>query len=326
MPMPRLSAAVSVLALVAGSSALAAPRVAVDVAPVHAIVAAVMEGVGAPDLILPPGASPHGYALRPSDAGALEAADLVVWVGPELTPWMEGTIDALAANAARLRLTEADGVRLLPVREGGPFEAHVHDDDHDHDHDHGHDHSHAEDETGGHDHGLADGHLWLDPLNAAAIATATAGALAELDPENAGAYADNAAAFEAAMAALVEEIGGRLEPVRGARFVVFHDAYQYFEDRFGLPAAGAIALSDAVAPGPQRVAEIRDRIRGEDVVCVFAEPQFEPKLIATVIEGTPARTGTLDPLGSDLAPGPELYGALLRGLADGLVACLAPDA
>jgi zinc transport system substrate-binding protein len=339
----RTLAAFAALAL-ATPSLGAAAQVAVDVAPVHSIVARVMAGIGEPSLIVPPGASPHGYALRPSDAAALEAADLVVWVGPSLSPWLEGPLDALAPDAARLALAEADGVRLLPVRAGGPFEAHEHGDEHDHDHgdedhaDHdGHDHS----ETHDHDHGTAeaddhghddhahaegavDPHLWLDPRNGVAIAAAVADALAAVDPDNAAAYTLNAAGFATEMDALGAELEAALAPLAGKGYFVFHDAYAYFEDRFGLPAAGSIALGDAEAPAASRVREIGDRIASEEIVCVFAEPQFEPKLIETVIEGSAARKGMLDPIGAALPPGADLYPALLRGLATDLAACLAP--
>jgi zinc transport system substrate-binding protein len=311
--------------------------VAVDIAPVHSIAARVMAGVGEPALVIPPGASPHGYALRPSEAAALEAADLVVWVGPDLSPWLAEPIAALAPDATTLALVGAEGVALLPVRSGGPFDPHVHaGEDHDHGHeeaaaepDHDHDHDHATDaEAHDHDHaeGGPDAHIWLDPMNGVAIAGAIAEALSALDPANADAYAANAEAFAGEMEALTAELGGELAPLQGQGFFVFHDAYQYFENRFGVTAAGSIALSDAEAPRAPRIAEIRDRIAAEDIVCVFSEPQFEPKIVATVIEGSGARTGVLDPIGAALEPGAELYPALLRGLADGLADCLGPDA
>jgi zinc transport system substrate-binding protein len=216
-----------------------------------------------------------------------------------------------------VELARAEGVTVLPMREGGPFEAHDHADDagHDHDeHDHAGDHGHAE--------GAADGHLWLDPANAAAIAAAVAAELAALDPGNAALYAANAAAFSTELTALEAEIKATLDPLRGRPFVVFHDAYQYFEAAFDLPAAGSISLGEADAPSAARVAEIRDRIAAEGVACVFAEPQFEPRLVATVIEGSQARSGTLDPVGAGLDPGPGLYPALLTGLARGFADCL----
>jgi zinc transport system substrate-binding protein len=319
----------------------AAPRVVVDIAPVHSIVARVMDGAGTPELLMPPGASPHGYALRPSEAARLDGAEIVFWIGLDLTPWLEGPLDSLASGADHVELARAEGVTVLPMREGGPFETHDHDhdhadqavhdhDDHDHDdHDHTHDdhdhaaeHDHAHDDDHGHAAGAADGHLWLDPANAAAIAAAVAAELAAHDPENAALYTANAAAFAGELTAISAEIDAGLAPLRGRPFVVFHDAYQYFEVAFDLPAAGSISLGEADAPSAARVAEIRDRIAAEGVVCVFAEPQFEPRLVATVIEGSAARSGTLDPIGAELEPGPGLYPALLTDLAQHLADCL----
>jgi zinc transport system substrate-binding protein len=301
----RLRAAVLALGLIAPPAA-AAPQVAADVAPVHSIVARVMTGVGEPGLILPPGASPHGHALRPSEARRLQEADLVVWVGPALTPWLADPIATLAPGAALLTLAEAPGVETLPMRAGGPFEAH------------------GDDEPDVHAPVATDGHIWLDPDNAVAAAQAVADALAGLDPGNAAIYAANRDDFAAETVALTRSLVERLAPLRGRPYLVFHDGYQYFERRFDLPSAGSVALHDADAPGTARIAAIRDRVRAEGVVCAFAEPEFEPALLATVIEGTAARLGTLDGLGAGLEPGPDLYPALVRGLADGLEACLAP--
>ena len=318
----RAVAAVLALAAIPGAAAATPPVVATDIAPVQSIVARVMAGVGTPGLVVPPGASPHGYALRPSEAELLQEAGLVVWVGPALDPWLAGPIDTLAPEAARVTLQDAPGIRLLPIRTGGPFEPH------EHDHaaeaaDAGHDHD-AEDAEHDHDHehGGPDGHLWLDPGNAVAAARAVAAALAPLDPENAAAYAGNAEAFATEMAELSSEIEDRLAPVRGQHFIVFHDAYQYFEDRFDTPAAGSVSLQEGVAPGAARVAEIHDRVRDAQITCAFTEPQFEPKLLGTVIEGAGVRTGVLDPIGAALPPGPNLYPALMLGLANSLAECL----
>lgn len=294
----------------AAAPAGAAPTVATDIPPVHSIVARVMQGVGTPQVIVPPGASLHGFALRPSGAGLLAEADAVIWIGPDLTPWLEGPVEALAGGARVLALAEAEGIAHLPLREGGPFEAA--------DHDHGQD-DHDHDEHG--DEAL-DAHIWLDPRNGTAMAAAVAGVLAAIDPENAAAYAANASAFAAEMAALEAELAALLAPVSGRPYVVFHDAYQHFEARFAMPAAGSATLGDADQPSAARVAAVRDRIRESGAACVFAEPQFEPRLIATLTEGTGARTGTLDPEGAGLAPGPDLYPTLLRGIAEALETCL----
>ena len=325
-------------ALIAGgapSPALAeAPRVAVDIAPVHSLVARVMQGVGEPALVIPPGASPHEHSLRPSEATSLQEADIVFWVGADLTPWMAGAVETLAEGATVTALLDAGGTTRLDFRDSALFEAHAHgaDDHGDHD-DHGdeagaEDHDHHGDEASAEDdhhdhggHGAHDPHAWLSPDNAAAWMDVIAAELSDADPGNAGAYAENAATAIAEIEALKAEIDATLEPVRDIRFIVFHDAYQYFERAFEIPASGAISLGDAADPSPARIAGIQARMREESIDCVLAEPQFNPGLVTTVLDGTEASIGVLDPLGSDLDPGPALYPQLLRNLADTLAAC-----
>lgn len=329
-------------AFLSGAALADVPRVAVDIAPVHSLVARVMEGVGTPKLIVQPGASPHEYSLRPSEARALQDADLVFWVGPGLTPWMKDAIGTLSSDAAVTELIAVDGILTLEFREGALFEAHdhaadeTHADTHDHDaHDEdkhaekaGDHHGHAEHKESGHDHeghahaeGAVDPHAWLAPENAATWIGVIAEQLSAADPDNAEAYLQNGAAARAEIDALTTKINGILEPVHGKRFIVFHDAYQYFEASFDLAAAGAISLSDASDPSPARVAEIQERIAQEGIDCILAEPQFNAGLVATVSEGTQARTGVLDPLGSDLSPGAALYPQLMVSLARSLAAC-----
>ena len=290
--------------------ALAAPRVATDIAPVHSLAAQVMDGIGAPDLILPPGASPHAYAMRPSEAAALQDADIVFWIGEALTPWFERNVEALAGDAIVVELLGAGGSVALPPRETAAFEAH-HDDHEAHDQ-HGHDD----------DHGSADPHAWLDPDNAILWLDLMAATLADADPANASAYAANANAAKARIKARATTISAQLSPLHGARFIVFHDAYQYFERHFDIPAAGAIALSDARKPSPARIAEIRDHVREDQITCVFTEPQFNAEVVTAVFEESDVRTGVLDPMGTSLTPGPTFYGALLVDLADAMAGCL----
>ena len=308
--MSRMLLPLSITAALMGGTAFAeVPRVAVDIAPVHSLVARVMDGVGTPDLIVQSGASPHEYSLRPSEATALQEADLVFWVSPDLTPWLGDAIETLATNATVTELLEADGTIELEFREGALFEAHE---------------EHAEGEHEGEEHaeGEHDPHAWLSPQNAATWLNVIAGQLSATDPDNAGAYFANAAAGRAEIDTLTAEVNAMLEPVRGARFIVFHDAYQYFESAFDFPASGAISVSDASDPSPARIAEIRARIADEGIDCVLAEPQFNAGLVATVLDGTEAGTGILDPLGSDLEPGPALYPQLIRNLATNLAECL----
>ncbi|MEW5424430.1 zinc ABC transporter substrate-binding protein [Amorphus sp. 3PC139-8] len=307
------------------------PAVATDIPPVHSLVARVMQGVGEPSRILPPNASPHGYAMRPSEAALLDRAEVVFWVGPELTPWLERAIGTLGSDATSVALIDAPGTMRLDFREGATFEAHHHDDedghDHDedheaHDHDDGEAHDHADEHDHAHEHHGIDPHAWLDPENAKVWLDRIAETLAQADPDDAATYRKNAEAGKAEIDIAAAEVTAELAPVRDKPFIVFHDAYHYFENRFGLEAAGAVSLSDASKPGPARVQEIRDTIRSLDATCVFVEPQFNTSLIAILIEGTDARQGTLDPLGVDLTPGPALYPNLLQELAGDMVACL----
>ncbi len=326
------------VAILMGSTAMAdVPNVAVDIAPVHSLVARVMEGVGTPNLIVPAGASPHEYSLRPSEATALQDADIVVWMGHDLTPWMENAVETLATEASVMTLLEADGTTLLDFREGALFEAHDHDDHDEHDHDketeaaahHDHDdHDHAHDDHAdadaheGHDHGAHDPHAWLSPTNAATWLNLIAAELSSADPDNAGTYFANAAAARTEIETLTREVAEILAPVRGESFVVFHDAYQYFEMDFDFPASGAISLSDATDPSPARIAEIKGRVNAEGITCVLAEPQYNLGLVTTVLDGTDANTGVIDPLGVDLELGPALYPQLIRNMANTLAACL----
>lgn len=356
------------MATLLSTAALAeVPKVATDIAPVHSLVAQVMGDLGEPALIVRPGASPHGYSMRPSEAQALEEADLVVWVGEALTPWLEGPIDTLGEGATRIELMSVEGTILHEYREGATFAAHdhgdheghdheeakghdhdhghdkaekaeAHDHDHKHDHDHDHDHdkaekaeahdhdhavkadSHAGDHAG-HDHSGADAHVWLDPANGRVWLGAIAAELSRLDPGNAATYAANAAAGQAALEALEAELTVQLAPMADTGFVVFHDAYQYFERRFGLEAAGAISFSDASAPSAGRIAELRAAVATMGATCVFAEPQFSSGLIDTVF-GDTATVGLLDPLGQDITPGADLYPQVLRDMAGAFTTCL----
>ncbi|WP_309651871.1 metal ABC transporter solute-binding protein, Zn/Mn family [Halomonas koreensis] len=296
------------------------PDVAVDIPPVHSLVDRVMGELGSPDLVIQPGASPHGYSMRPSEAEALASADVVFWISDDLTPWLARAQDSLADEALKVELMQTPDTRRLAYRQGATFEAH----------DHGHDgHGHGDHDDHGHDHAHAGGdpHGWLDPVNAQAWLEAIAESLADLDPDNADVYRRNAAEGQAELAALVEELEARLADARGTRFIVFHDAYQYFENRFDVPAAGAISLGDASEPSPARIREIRERVAELSIQCVFREPQFNPALIESVFEGTGVETSiVIDPLGVDLPLGADLYPQLLRGLAEGVTRCAANEA
>ena len=196
-------------------------------------------------------------------------------------------------------------------------------DDHDHD-DHGKDKhdEHGHDDHDDHGHDEFDPHVWLDPVNAKALVHEIEEALSDADPANAGTYEANARALMDKLDALVEEVQTELNPVKNRGFIVFHDAYQHFETRFGMSAVGSITVSPEVMPGAERIRELQEKVNSLDAGCVFSEPQFEPKLVSTVTENTNAGTGVLDPLGASIPDGPGLYFTLIRNMASALKECL----
>ena len=336
---------IAAAAMLATMSCLARAEINVvaSIKPVHSLVAGVMKGVAEPKLIIDGAGSPHTYALKPSQAATLEAADVVFWIGHELETFLEKPLESLASKAVAVELIDAEGLVKHDKRRGGEFESHKHghgDDDHhagksEHAHgahggkahgkkDAGHHHD-AKKEADHHhdDHDAFDPHVWLDPVNAKAFVGAIEKALVKADPNNAATYQRNAKTMSALLDALVVEIATQTEPARGKGFIVFHDAYQYFEKRFGLKASGSITVSPEVMPGAKRITELRSKVQELAVACVFSEPQFEPKLVATVTEGTSARSAILDPLGAGLDNGPDLYFALVRNMAASVTGCLA---
>lgn len=289
----------------AGGTAWAGIKAVASIKPVHSLVSAVMEGVGEADLIVEGGGSPHAYSLRPSQALKIEKADVIFWIGPQLETFLEKPIETIGAGSRIVSLADSPGLVRLKTREGGTFEREngaAAD-------------SHASKEF--------DPHLWLDPENAKALVGEIRKVLAEADPANARRYDENARAETARLDALTSEVETVLAPVRNRHFIVFHDAYQYFEHRFGLAASGSITVSPEIPPGAVRIGEIQAKIRELGAICVFAEPEFEPKLVSTVIEGGNARSGVLDPLGAGLKAGPEMYFELVRNLANSARDCLA---
>lgn len=359
MPRPHFTSAIATIALIAATGAASAQSsvsIVTSIPPVHSLAAMVMGELGTPQLLLEGGQSPHTYALKPSDASALQNADIVVWVGPDLEGFLERPLETLAADAKHVALIDAPGLHLMEYRD---FEDHGHDehdehDEHEHDHEEHDDHDHAHDEHDhdghghddhdhddhdhddhdghdheghdhgheGHDHSGVDSHIWLDPENGKAILNAIAEALANADPDNASAYAANAENATVELDALSAEIAEQLAGLGEKGFFTFHDAYHYFEERFGLESAGVVTLSPELPPSAARVAELRETLEHENVNCMFAEPQFTPRVLQTVAEGTDARIEVLDPLGAGLEPGPDLYPALLSNLATSFSTCL----
>ena len=334
----HLPLALATAALLGGAAAGPAAgddglRVVASIKPVHSLVSAVMAGVGEPHLVIRGNASPHTFTMRPSDAAALEDADIVFMIGDTMETALSGPVETLAGDAPVIRLADAPGLVLRTIREGGAFEEHdhgdhddeaMHRDDHD-DHGHGHGHDDHDDQADDHaDHGTFDMHIWLDPINGWTMARAIAGALSEVDPANAATYEANVDALLHRLDHLTGDIAERVAPARGVPFIVFHDAYRYFEDRFGLSAAGSVVVSPERPPGARRIAELRARMEEMGVVCVFDEPQFDRRLVQTVVEGSDVRGGTVDPLGASIEDGPELYFTLLDNMAAAFADCLAP--
>ena len=313
------------------SAANADVSVVTSIKPVHSLVSSIMQGVGSPTVIIEGAGSPHTYSLKPSQAKELQDADLVFWMGDELETFLEGPIQNIAKNAKSIKLIDSHGLKKIKFREGGMFDEHDDHDDHD-DHDkeknakddhddHGHD-KHAKDDHDDHGHGEFDPHVWLDPINAKAVVHEIEEALVKADPKNAKKYEANAVRMAGKLDQLVTELRVQLQPVQGKGFIVFHDAYQYFEQRFGVAAIGSITVSPEVMPGAERVRDLREKIKDLRATCVFSEPQFEPKLVRTLVDGTGVQTGVLDPLGSSLTKGPDLYFELVREMARSLKECL----
>jgi zinc transport system substrate-binding protein len=293
------------------------PKVVIDIPPVHALVAQVMGDLGAPELLLAKGADEHDFQLKPSQAGAVADADLVVWIGPELTPWLDGAMEGRPEGAAALALLDAEGT----VRRAyGEAKA----DDHGHEEEHADEAGHEDEHADEHGHGSEDPHAWLDPGNAKVWLGLIASDLGKLDPENAATYAANASAAAEQIAALDAELQALLAPVKDKPIVTFHDAYGYFVGHYGLTVVGSIALGDASSPGAARLSELRGELAAGGVVCMFPEVQHDPALVEQLSEGTSVKIGgALDPVGSSLDAGPGAYAALLGGIARTIADCAA---
>lgn len=311
-----LSMMTAAIAALFPGAAFAASSVVVTSKPIHALVSSVMAGVGTPELLVDGTASPHAYAMKPSDAQKVHSAQVLFRVSEELEPFTAKLVSVVPASVRVESLAEAPGVNRLPMREGGAFEPQDEHDHGDHDHDGHHDNEHRHHGSG------YDPHVWLDPENAKAMVSHIAEVLANLTPERAAAFRSNAEAELGRIDALSDEIAMELTPLSDKAFVVYHDAFQYFEKRFGLAAAGSVTVSPDLPPSGRRLRELRGRIASVGAVCVFAEPYLAPRVTEVLVEGTQVRTGTLDPEGTTLPSGPDLYHKLMRNLAEGFRACL----
>ncbi len=300
--------------LIAATAAAEGPAVVTDIPPVQSLVAQVMGDLGAPVLLLDRGADGHDFQLRPSQMAALGDADLVVWIGPGMSPWLVRALDGSGSAAVRLELLEVDGTLLRArsdVADSGADGDEAADGD-----------SHGDDEDHAHDDGGTDPHAWLDPKNATLWLAVIAAELGRIDPDNAAAYAANAAAAAAAVAAMDARLAADLAAARNRPLVLSHDAYAYFTGHYGLTVLRSISAGDARAPGAARLRQIRDR--AGEAACIYPEAGHDPGPALRLAEDTGLPVGpALDPEGAVLDPGPGLYAALMTGLAQGILACFA---
>ena len=355
----KLPLIVSLLSLLAiFSPANADVKVVTSIKPIHSLASYLMDGVGKPDLIVDGYASPHGFALKPSHAKMLQDADLIFWVGEDLENFLEKPLKSIAKKAEKIELMEINGLNKLKFRERNIFDDHDdhghgeddHDDDHDghakkkkdghddhdgHDEDghkeDGHDDHDGHDEDGhkedghddhgheGHAHGEYDPHIWLDPINAKVILKEMTEHLVENDSKNASVYKKN---LENALRDLDKlTMNVMTELNQSTASIVFHDAYQYFEERFNVNILGAFTVNTDVMPGAEQLAEIREIIEHDNVSCVFSEPQFNPDIIKAVAKDMNIKTGVVDPLGATLNPGKDLYFDLIKNMSTSFKGC-----
>ena len=292
-------------------------KVVTSIKPLHSLASYLMDGIGKPGLIVDGYASPHSFSMKPSHAKMLQNADIVFWVGEGMENFLKKPLSSIAKKAKKIELIEVKGLNILKFRERNIFEEHNHDDhakkedDHD-DHDHD-DHAKKEDDHDGHAHGDYDSHIWLDPMNAKVILNEMAEHLIENDAENASKYKNNLKKALKEIDTLTIQVMTELN--KSVSSIVFHDAYQYFEQRFNVNILGAFTVNPDVMPGAEQLAEIREIIEHDKVACVFSEPQFNPNIINAVAKDMKIKTGVLDPLGATLDPGKNLYFDLIKNMS-----------
>ena len=316
------------------SYANAETKVIASIKPLHSLVSYVMDGVGTPDILVDGSSSPHTFQLKPSHATMLQEADIVFWIGEDLESFLETPLESIAANSRHITLMESDEIELLKFREKHIFGGHDDHDDHGDEHDehdeHGDEHDehdeHADehgdehdDHHDGHAHGEHDIHFWLDPEIAKTIVKIVTRELSELDPTNASTYKSNSAKALNEINQLISDAKSKIN--KDAKYVVFHDAYQYFEKRFGVEVIGALTVNPEVLPGAKQLAEIREVIEHENVNCLFSEPQFNPSIAETIAKDTGVKAAVLDPLGAELEPGKDLYFDLIGDIASSFESC-----
>jgi zinc transport system substrate-binding protein len=284
-------------------SAQADVKVLTSIKPLQLIAAAVQDGVAIPEVLLPPGASPHNYALRPSDVRKVQSVDLVYWIGPDMEGFLPRVLKGRTLPSVAVQ--DLPGLKLRRFAEDS--------------------HSHAE-EADEHDHdhrpGSLDAHLWLSPVNARVIATKMAADLSAADPDNAPRYQSNLKAFDERLDALDLRLKARLAGIAGKPYFVFHEAFDYFEDAYGLKHTGVFSVAAEVQPGAQHVAAMRTRLQEVGKTCVFSEPPLRPRLAETLVAGLPVKLAELDALGGYTPATAQGYEQVLEKLGNDLAGCL----
>jgi zinc transport system substrate-binding protein len=284
-------------------TAQAEVKVLTSIKPLQLIAAAVQDGVATPEVLLPPGASPHNYALRPSDVRKVQSVDLLYWIGPDMEGFLPRVLKGRTLPSVAVQ--DLPGLKLRHFAEDN--------------------HSHAE-EADEHDHdhrpGSLDAHLWLSPVNARVIASKMAADLSAADPANATRYQSNLKAFDERLDALDLRLKKRLVGIEGKPYFVFHEAFDYFEDAYGLKHAGVFSVAAEVQPGAQHVAAMRTRLQEVGKTCVFSEPPLRPRLAETLVAGLPVKLAELDALGGYTPATAQGYEQLLEKLGNDLAGCL----
>ena len=311
-------------------------NVVTSIKPLHSLTSYIMDGVNEPDLIIDGVASPHNFQIKPSHAKMLQKADLVIWVGEDLESFLPSALKSIPKNAVVFELLDQSGLKKLKFREKNIFEGHDDHDEHGHDehakkeddHDDHDDEEHAKKEDDhddhghdehGHAHGEYDPHIWLDPSNAKVIVKKITNQLSKIDKDNSSVYKANSKKLLKDLDGLIKEVKNEIN--KDASFVVFHDAYQYFEKRFGINVIGALTVNPDVMPVAEQLADIREVIEHEKAKCIFSEPQFNPNIINSIASDTGVKTGVLDPLGANIDKGKNMYFDLIKDMSNSLKDC-----
>ena len=311
---------ISIISLLSFASySNAETKVVTSIKPLHSLVSYVMDGVGTPDILVDGSSSPHTFQLKPSHATMLQEADIVFWIGEDLETFLETPLESIAKNSRHITLMDSDEIELLKFREKNIFDGHdEHGDEHGDEHadEHGDEH---DDHHDGHAHGEHDIHFWLDPEIAKTIVKIVTRELSEIDPTNASTYKSNSIKAVNEIDQLISDTRSKINS--NASYVVFHDAYQYFEKRFGVEVVGALTVNPEVLPGAKQLAEIREVIEHENINCLFSEPQFNPSIADTIAKDTGVKAAVIDPLGAELDPGKDLYFDLIGNIATSFESC-----